>query len=186
MPPPRANATANAGCQPPDADARVALSTTISADGKTDHRPDPTFRQHGPGGERRRQTEDHADHADDRGGHAARTAEAVDTEHEDRKDDAKESRTCGRDPQEAGCETGPGSFRLIHDSHDAIDTGRRHQTTVPTGMEQRAYPYDVGMRTTGTEEELIAAATEHGERVHNMRPTRDEVLAMVITDRPSG
>ena len=43
-----------------------------------------------------------------------------------------------------------------------------------------------GWETTGTEEELIAAATEHGERVHNMRPTRDEVLAMVITDRPSG
>jgi predicted small metal-binding protein len=37
-----------------------------------------------------------------------------------------------------------------------------------------------GWETSGTEEELIAAATEHGERVHNMRPTRDQVLAMVV------
>jgi predicted small metal-binding protein len=37
-----------------------------------------------------------------------------------------------------------------------------------------------GWETSGSEEELIAAATEHGERVHNMRPTRDEVLAMVV------
>ena len=37
-----------------------------------------------------------------------------------------------------------------------------------------------GWETTGTEEELIAAATDHGVRVHNMRPTRDEVLAMVV------
>lgn len=39
-----------------------------------------------------------------------------------------------------------------------------------------------GWETAGTEDELIAAATEHGERVHNMRPTRDEVLAMVVSD----
>lgn len=37
-----------------------------------------------------------------------------------------------------------------------------------------------GWETSGTEEELIAAATEHGERVHNMRPTRDQVLEMVV------
>jgi predicted small metal-binding protein len=37
-----------------------------------------------------------------------------------------------------------------------------------------------GWETTGTEEELIAAAEEHGRRVHNMQPTRDEVLAMVV------
>jgi len=42
-----------------------------------------------------------------------------------------------------------------------------------------------GWEASGTEEELIAAAAEHGERVHNMRPTRDEVMAMVITDSPS-
>ena len=37
-----------------------------------------------------------------------------------------------------------------------------------------------GWEAAGTEDQLIAAATEHGERVHNMRVTRDEVLAMVI------
>jgi predicted small metal-binding protein len=37
-----------------------------------------------------------------------------------------------------------------------------------------------GWETTGTEEELIAAAEEHGRRVHNMQPTREEVLAMVV------
>lgn len=42
-----------------------------------------------------------------------------------------------------------------------------------------------GWESTGSEEELIVAATEHGERVHNMRPTRDEVLAMVVNPPPS-
>jgi len=37
-----------------------------------------------------------------------------------------------------------------------------------------------GWETSGTEDEVLAAATEHGERVHNMRPTRDEVLAMAV------
>ena len=39
-----------------------------------------------------------------------------------------------------------------------------------------------GWEVVGTEEELVAAATDHGARVHNMRPSRDEVLAMVVTD----
>ena len=39
-----------------------------------------------------------------------------------------------------------------------------------------------GWETAGSEDELIVAATEHGERVHNMRPTREEVLAMVVCD----
>ncbi len=39
-----------------------------------------------------------------------------------------------------------------------------------------------GWEATGSEEEVVAAAAEHGERVHNMRPTRDEVLAMVVRD----
>jgi predicted small metal-binding protein len=42
-----------------------------------------------------------------------------------------------------------------------------------------------GWVASGTEDELIVAATEHGERVHNMRPTRDKVLAMVVTDGPT-
>lgn len=41
-----------------------------------------------------------------------------------------------------------------------------------------------GWEASGSEEDLVAAATEHGELVHNMRPNRDEVLAMVITDPP--
>jgi predicted small metal-binding protein len=39
-----------------------------------------------------------------------------------------------------------------------------------------------GWEASGDEDEVVAAATEHGERVHNMRPTRDEVLAMVVND----
>ena len=39
-----------------------------------------------------------------------------------------------------------------------------------------------GWETSGTEDEVVAAATEHGERVHNMRPTRDEVLSMIVQD----
>ena len=44
-----------------------------------------------------------------------------------------------------------------------------------------------GWETSGTEDEVVAAATDHGERVHNMRPTRAEVLAMVVpADNPAG
>jgi hypothetical protein len=35
-----------------------------------------------------------------------------------------------------------------------------------------------GWEATGNEAEVTAAAEEHGLRVHNMRPTRDEILAM--------
>ena len=35
-----------------------------------------------------------------------------------------------------------------------------------------------GWEADGTEAEVIAAATEHGLRVHNMRTTRGEILAM--------
>jgi len=37
-----------------------------------------------------------------------------------------------------------------------------------------------GWETTGTEDEVVAAASEHGERVHNMHATRDEILAMAL------
>ena len=39
-----------------------------------------------------------------------------------------------------------------------------------------------GWETTGSEDEVVVSATEHGERVHNMRPTRAEVLAMVVKE----
>ena len=37
-----------------------------------------------------------------------------------------------------------------------------------------------GWETTGTEDEVVAATAEHGRRMHNMTPTRDEVLAMAV------
>jgi predicted small metal-binding protein len=39
-----------------------------------------------------------------------------------------------------------------------------------------------GWETAGTEEEVVAAATEHGAKVHNMRATREEVLAMIVRE----
>jgi hypothetical protein len=37
-----------------------------------------------------------------------------------------------------------------------------------------------GWESTGTFEELVAAAEEHGRRIHNMLPTREEIAAMVV------
>jgi len=37
-----------------------------------------------------------------------------------------------------------------------------------------------GWETSGTEEEIVVATVEHGQRLHNMTPTRAEVLAMVV------
>ena len=37
-----------------------------------------------------------------------------------------------------------------------------------------------GWETTGSEEDVVEATTEHGRRLHNMTPTRDEVLAMAV------
>lgn len=42
-----------------------------------------------------------------------------------------------------------------------------------------------GWETSGSEDEVVAAATEHGDAVHNMRPTRAEILAMVVPE-PDG
>ena len=41
-----------------------------------------------------------------------------------------------------------------------------------------------GWETTGTEVDVIVATTEHGRQIHNMTPTRDEVLAMAIDSAP--
>ena len=35
-----------------------------------------------------------------------------------------------------------------------------------------------GWATSGTEDEVVEATVDHGRRVHNMLPTREEVLAM--------
>jgi predicted small metal-binding protein len=45
-----------------------------------------------------------------------------------------------------------------------------------------------GWETTGTEDQLVQATQEHGRRMHNMLPTREQVLAMVVAsdqDAPS-
>ncbi len=41
-----------------------------------------------------------------------------------------------------------------------------------------------GWESTGRTDDVVAATTEHGRRVHNMVATRDQVLAMAID--PSG
>jgi predicted small metal-binding protein len=57
--------------------------------------------------------------------------------------------------------------------------------TMGGGMQPTTEPMRLrcacGWETTGSaEDELVAAATDHGRRVHNMVPTRDEVLAMIV------
>ncbi len=37
-----------------------------------------------------------------------------------------------------------------------------------------------GWEIRGSEKEVVAATQEHGRRLHNMSPTRDQVLAMVV------
>jgi predicted small metal-binding protein len=45
-----------------------------------------------------------------------------------------------------------------------------------------------GWETTGPEESSVEATVEHGRRMHNMIPTRDEVLAMSVAapEAPEG
>ena len=42
-----------------------------------------------------------------------------------------------------------------------------------------------GWETTGTEDEVVTATSDHGETVHNMRATREEILAMAVSDQPA-
>ena len=37
-----------------------------------------------------------------------------------------------------------------------------------------------GWETTGSEDAVVEATVEHGRRMHNMIPTRDEVIAMAV------
>ncbi len=37
-----------------------------------------------------------------------------------------------------------------------------------------------GWETEGTEDQLVEATREHGKALHNMEPTREQVLAMVL------
>jgi len=41
-----------------------------------------------------------------------------------------------------------------------------------------------GWETFGSEDEVVAATSEHGERLHNMTATRAQILAMAV--RPDG
>ena len=43
-----------------------------------------------------------------------------------------------------------------------------------------------GWEASGSEDEVVAATEEHGRRVHNMQPTREEVLAMVVPGGDQG
>lgn len=42
-----------------------------------------------------------------------------------------------------------------------------------------------GWETTGLEDDVIAATIDHGRRLHNMTPTRDEVLDMAVSPQES-
>ena len=42
-----------------------------------------------------------------------------------------------------------------------------------------------GWEVTGREDEVVAATVEHGRRLHNMVPTREEVLAMAAAPAPA-
>lgn len=37
-----------------------------------------------------------------------------------------------------------------------------------------------GWQTSGTEAEVVEATRKHGERVHNMTASRDQILAMAV------
>jgi predicted small metal-binding protein len=43
-----------------------------------------------------------------------------------------------------------------------------------------------GWEARGTLDELVQATMEHGREVHNMTPTRDEVMAMVVPLEAAG
>jgi predicted small metal-binding protein len=45
-----------------------------------------------------------------------------------------------------------------------------------------------GWETTGPEEAVVAETVDHGRQMHNMVPTRDDVLAMAVvrTDAETG
>ena len=45
--------------------------------------------------------------------------------------------------------------------------------------EAKALRCACGWEATSTIDELVEAARQHGRRLHNMEPTRDQVLAMI-------
>ena len=55
-----------------------------------------------------------------------------------------------------------------------------------TDAEIRRLRCACGWETSGTEAELVVATQDHGQRLHNMTPTLDEVMAMVLPIGPEG
>jgi predicted small metal-binding protein len=43
-----------------------------------------------------------------------------------------------------------------------------------------------GWEVRGSEEEVVAATSEHGERLHNMAATREQILAMAVRPAAAG
>jgi predicted small metal-binding protein len=43
-----------------------------------------------------------------------------------------------------------------------------------------------GWEVRGSEEEVVAATSEHGKRLHNMSATREQILAMAVRPGPAG
>jgi predicted small metal-binding protein len=43
-----------------------------------------------------------------------------------------------------------------------------------------------GWEVQGSEAEVVDATRKHGEQVHNMRATREQILAMATTRAPAG
>ena len=43
-----------------------------------------------------------------------------------------------------------------------------------------------GWETTGPEDAVVVETVEHGRQIHNMVPTRDEVLAMAVARTDAG
>jgi predicted small metal-binding protein len=42
-----------------------------------------------------------------------------------------------------------------------------------------------GWETSGSEEAVVAATQDHGRRIHHMRASREEVLAMAVREGPT-
>jgi predicted small metal-binding protein len=41
-----------------------------------------------------------------------------------------------------------------------------------------------GWETTGPTEDVVAATSDHGKRIHNMTATREQILAMAVAASP--
>jgi predicted small metal-binding protein len=50
--------------------------------------------------------------------------------------------------------------------------------------ERRMLRCACGWEARGSIDELVVAAGEHGARIHNMEPTRDQVIAMIVDEVP--